>query len=99
MSHVGETSRKLETRLNEHTKPSKSVFGSHLYIAGYSFSSPGKVQLIHEETRDKKLFALIEAIEINKHLRNNNIRLLNEDRRDLPNKYHFTISLLYEKWF
>ena len=67
--YVGQTGRRLQTRLAEHEKaiekrtPEKSNFASHILTADHTFSSDTGVRLLHTAEKSKRLSAL-ENIEI-----------------------------------
>ena len=84
---MGETSRKLSTRLKEHfyalksKQPHRSAFAAHLLESGHS-SDNIEISLLHEENSYSRRLAL-EALEIARH-------------RLLPVSYtHLTLPTIY----
>lgn len=75
--YIGETGRKLRTRIQEHLKDNRfSNFGKHLYTNKHTFKNPDNVKLIHQEQKGHKLL-LLEAWEIDKQIKLNP-NILNE---------------------
>lgn len=76
--YIGETGRQIKTRVQEHVKDIRcSNFGKHLHETGHRFSNWENVKLLHQQEKGIKL-TLLEAFEINKHKKNDNIKLLND---------------------
>ena len=81
--YVGQTGRKLLTRVAEHEKaaarntPEKSAFAAHLTTTGHSFDRQEGLRLLHCESTGKRLTAL-ENLEIIKATYNPRINVVND---------------------
>lgn len=75
--YIGETGRAVETRIQEHRKNNSSNFYQHLLSTGHKSTNNDNVKVIHNYHKSAKL-KLLEAYEIEKHKKDNNIILLNE---------------------
>lgn len=77
-SYIGETGRKLKTRIQEHIRDVKtSNFGKHLSYNKHSFNNWNNAKLLHSQHKGTKL-SLLEAYEIEKHRKSADIHLLND---------------------
>lgn len=75
--YVGETGRKLETRIKEHIRDiTTSSFGRHLHTHGHRIDA-GKTRLLHQQDKNFKLL-LLESLEIDRSKNNRNETCLNE---------------------
>lgn len=64
--------------MQEHIKDIRvSNFGRHLHETGHTFTNWENVKLIHQQDKGTKL-TLLEAYEIDKHRKNKDIILLND---------------------
>ena len=93
--YIGETSRQLKIRVEEHLKPlekgklGESAFADHLISNGHSFNEESAT-LLHKENSYRKRLAL-ENIEIVRHLNSDDVTVLN---RYIPDEGF--IDLIYE---
>lgn len=75
--YIGETGRRLGTRINEHRRHMNSNFFQHLLSTGHKSNNPNNIHLLHQCHKGKRL-KLLEDFEIERHKAINGCFLLNE---------------------
>lgn len=80
--YIGQTGRNFETRYQEHfrsfrLKHSNSTFANHIIDCNHRFPKMDQLKILHTCEKGQKL-NLLEALEIDKHRRDSEVNLLNE---------------------